>query len=50
MNNSARRMSIPTLDPDLALRSIVELVRIDRDWVPSTIGTSVYVRPVILAN
>ena len=50
MNNSAKRMSIPPLDPGLALRSIVELVRIDRDWVPSTIGTSVYVRPVILAS
>ena len=50
MNNSARRMSIPTLDPDLALRSIVTLVGLERDWVPSTIGTSVYVRPVILAN
>ena len=50
MNNSAKRMSIPLLDPDLALRSIVELVRMDRDWVPSTIGTSIYVRPVILAS
>jgi len=50
MNNSAKRMSIPTLDPDLALRSIVTLVGMDREWVPSTIGTSVYVRPVILAN
>jgi branched-chain amino acid aminotransferase len=50
MNNSARRMSIPPLDPDLALRSIVTLVGIDREWVPGTIGTSVYVRPVILAN
>jgi branched-chain amino acid aminotransferase len=50
MNNSARRMSIPPLDPELALRSIVTLVGIDREWVPGTIGTSVYVRPVILAN
>jgi len=50
MNNSAKRMSIPVLDPDLALRSIVELVRMDRDWVPNTIGTSIYVRPVILAS
>ena len=50
MNNSAKRMSIPLLDPDLALRSIVELVRTDRDWAPSTIGTSIYVRPVILAS
>src|SRR4029079_16634310 len=31
-NTSAKRMSTPRLDPDLALRSIVELVRTDRDW------------------
>jgi branched-chain amino acid aminotransferase len=50
MNNSARRMSIPPLDPELALRSIVTLVGLDREWVPRTIGTSLYVRPVILAS
>ena len=50
MNNSARRMNIPPLDPELALRSLVELVGLDREWVPKTIGTSLYVRPVILAS
>jgi branched-chain amino acid aminotransferase len=50
MNNSARRMSIPPMDPELALRSLVELVGLDREWVPRTIGTSLYVRPVILAS
>ena len=50
MNNSARRMSIPPMDPELALRSLVELVGLDREWVPKTIGTSLYVRPVILAS
>jgi len=29
MNNSARRMSIPPMDPELALRSLVELVGLD---------------------
>jgi branched-chain amino acid aminotransferase len=50
MNGSARRLCIPPLDPALALDSIVRLVGIDREWVPSTIGTSLYVRPVIVAS
>jgi len=50
MNNSARRMCIPPLDPGLALQSIVTLVGIERDWVPKTIGTSLYVRPTIIAS
>jgi branched-chain amino acid aminotransferase len=50
MNGSARRMCIPTLDPEMALQSIVSLVRLDRGWVPSTVGTSLYVRPIVIAN
>ena len=50
LNNSARRMCIPPLDPDLALQSIVTLVGVEREWVPRTIGTSLYVRPTIVAN
>jgi branched-chain amino acid aminotransferase len=50
MIGSARRMCIPALDPDLALRSLVSLVGLDRDWVPSSVGHSLYVRPIIIAN
>jgi branched-chain amino acid aminotransferase len=50
LNNSAQRLCIPPLDPELALRSLVELVGVEKDWVPSTIGTSLYVRPTIIAN
>jgi len=50
LNNSARRMCIPPLDSDLALRSIMELVGLERDWVPSSLGTSLYVRPTIIAT
>ncbi|HSR56905.1 MAG TPA: aminotransferase class IV, partial [Candidatus Binataceae bacterium] len=50
INNSARRLCIPTLDPGLALDSILTLVKLERDWVPSTVGTSLYIRPIIVAN
>ena len=50
LNNSARRMCIPPLDPDLALQSIVTLVGVEREWVPRTIGTSLYIRPTIVAD
>ena len=50
LNRSAGRLCIPPLDPDLALRSILELVRLEQDWVPSTVGTALYVRPTIIAS
>src|SRR5262244_1459143 len=50
MNRSAERMCIPPLDPDLALRSLVTLVGIERDWVPKSVGHSLYIRPTIVAN
>src|SRR5215468_7361151 len=50
MTNSAKRLCIPGIDPDLALESIVTLVGIERDWVPKTIGTSLYIRPTVIAN
>ena len=50
LNHSARRLCIPPLDPEQALRALVELVGLERDWVPSTLGTSLYVRPTIIAN
>src|SRR5215831_2241455 len=50
MNHSARRLCIPEVDPELGLQSLVDVVGIERDWVPRTIGTSLYIRPTIIAN
>jgi branched-chain amino acid aminotransferase len=50
LNDSAARLCIPPLDPDLALRSLIELVRLEQDWVPSSVGTALYVRPTIIAS
>jgi branched-chain amino acid aminotransferase len=50
LNRTATRMTIPQLDPDLILRSWTTLVDVDRAWVPSSVGTSLYIRPTIIAS
>ncbi len=50
MNESCLRMCIPTLDEDLYLEALTELVRLDADWVPSAPDTSLYIRPFIIAT
>ncbi len=49
INVSARRMCIPDIDEEFALECLKELVRTDRGWVPKTEGTSLYIRPTIIA-
>ena len=50
INRTAERMCIPTFDPDMVLKSWTTLVDIDRDWVPSAVGTSLYIRPTVIAS
>jgi branched-chain amino acid aminotransferase len=50
LNRTAERMCIPALDPDTVLKSWTTLVDIDREWVPSAVGTSLYIRPTIVAS
>ena len=50
MNNTNERMCIPKVDPEFALEAIKTVVRTDVDWVPSLPGTSLYIRPFIIAT
>jgi branched-chain amino acid aminotransferase len=50
LNQSAKRLCIPQLDPDFALRSMLALVELEKEWVPGSVGTSLYVRPIIIAT
>ncbi len=50
MNESCERMCIPRLDEALFLEALDSLVRLDADWVPSAPGTSLYIRPFIIAT
>jgi branched-chain amino acid aminotransferase len=50
MNNSARLLCIPEIDETLALDALKQLLVIEKDWVPSKPGTSLYIRPTIIAT
>jgi branched-chain amino acid aminotransferase len=50
MNKGARRICIPEVDPAIVVKSQLALIDVDREWVPSTIGTALYVRTVIIAS
>jgi branched-chain amino acid aminotransferase len=47
---SAERMAMPQLPDELFLGSLEELVRIDRQWIPTTEGSSLYLRPFMYAS
>ncbi len=49
-NRSAARLAMPELPEAAFLRSIELLVGQDRDWVPSTEGHSLYLRPFMIAT
>ena len=49
MNNSAERLSLPQVDPDDALQAIKTLVELDKNWVPSGEGESLYIRPILMS-
>jgi branched-chain amino acid aminotransferase len=50
LNRSARRMCIPELDSDQVLKSLKTLLRIEQDWVPRAPGSSLYIRPTVIAT
>jgi len=50
MNVSNERLSIPAVDEEAFVHYIKELVKVDQDWVPRDPGTSLYIRPFIIAT
>lgn len=50
MNNTCDRLCVPRIDPDDVLQAIKAVVEVDSDWVPNDIGTSLYIRPFIIAT
>ncbi|MDR0654297.1 MAG: branched-chain amino acid aminotransferase [Synergistaceae bacterium] len=50
MNESCERMCIAKIDESEFLDAIAKLVKTDAAWIPVEPGTSLYVRPFIVAN
>jgi branched-chain amino acid aminotransferase len=47
---SADRLAMAVVPPEVAREAIEALVKLEADWVPSAPGTSLYVRPVVIAS
>ncbi|MED0671327.1 branched-chain amino acid aminotransferase [Aneurinibacillus aneurinilyticus] len=50
LNISNERLNIPPIDEAFLIEAIKELVSVDRDWIPVAEGTSLYIRPFIIAT
>src|SRR2546430_10097933 len=48
--SSAERMAMAQLPEELFLGSLHELIKIDRDWIPTTEDGSLYLRPFMYAS
>jgi len=49
-NASARRLAMPELPVETFVLAADTLIRSERDWVPSELGESLYLRPLLIAT
>ena len=49
-NTTNQRICIPQVNEEDVLQAIKAIVEVDKDWVPSLPGTSLYIRPFIIAT
>ncbi|MBR2883574.1 MAG: branched-chain amino acid aminotransferase [Clostridia bacterium] len=49
-NSTNERLCIPQLPEEMFVEAVKAVVDIDRDWVPTDSGTSLYIRPFIIAT
>ena len=50
LNQSSERLCLPLLDEEGCLDIIKTLVELEKDWVPHSEGTSLYIRPYLFGN
>ncbi len=50
LNISNTAFCIPQLDEEFAVEALKKLVAIDKDWIPEAEGTSLYLRPFVIAT
>jgi branched-chain amino acid aminotransferase len=50
MNISAERMCMPAITEEIFIGGLHELLNIDRNWVPTADGCSLYIRPFMFAT
>lgn len=49
LNHSAERLCVLPLNEDFFMTAVKRLIAVDREWVPKAPGTSLYIRPTVIA-
>ncbi|MBQ3562342.1 MAG: branched-chain amino acid aminotransferase [Clostridia bacterium] len=49
-NASNERLCIPEIPEEYFVEAVKELVKVDKDWIPTDEGTSLYIRPFVIAT
>lgn len=49
-NRSAEALCIPQIDVDLVAGALHKLIALEKEWIPTKVGTSLYIRPLIIAT
>ncbi len=50
MNRSLERMSMPLIDEEFMVEALKQLVAVDKEWIPTENGQSLYIRPFVIAT
>lgn len=50
LNRSNVRMCVPQIDESIVLDALKQLITVDQDWIPTLEGTSLYIRPFVIAT
>lgn len=50
MNLSTERMCMPAIPEDLFMDALMELIRMDRAWIPKSDNAALYIRPFMFAS
>ncbi len=49
-NKSAKRMMMPEIDPEIYMTGLKELLKLEKDWAPKSVGSSLYIRPTMIGT
>lgn len=50
LNKSAKRLMMPELPEELFMEGLKTLLKVDEQWIPTTKGSSLYIRPFMFAS
>ena len=50
INMSAERMAMPSIPQELFMEGLKQLINLDNQWVPTTDGASLYIRPFLIGT